>query len=213
MTQTAVATVPYATVPRLWPDSTVAIIGGGSSLTAADVEYCRDRAHVIAIKEAFQLGPWAEVMYGCDEKFWRWYKGVPEFRGLKYRLEPSPDQVEPFVDWPGVQILKNTGMEGLEGDPSGLRTGQNSGYQAINLAVHLGATRIVLLGFDMWRGPNGEQNWFGPHPIHVPSPYPIFLHMFSTIVEPLKAAGVEVVNASRFTVLSAFPRVALEDVL
>lgn len=209
MSAVAVATRnPIATVPKLWPDSTVVILGGGSSLTPADVNYCRGRAKVIAIKEAYQLAPWADVLYACDEKWWRHYKGAQDFVGLKYRLDAANRH-----DWPNVQVLKNTGRDGLELDPTGLRTGQNSGYQAVGLAVHLGASKIVLLGFDMWRGPNGDANWFGSHPLHVASPYPMFLQYFATLVEPLKAAGVSVVNASRFTVMSSFPRLALEDVL
>jgi hypothetical protein len=115
-------------------------------------------------------------------------------------------------EWDDVHVLRNTGMEGLEAAPDGLRTGQNSGYQAINLAVHLGATRIVLLGFDMWRAEDGRQNWFGPHPRHIPSPYPIFHQLFGTMVEPLRAAGVDVINASRQTQLTAFSRVPLEEI-
>lgn len=202
-----VAPAAVTTVPKLWPGETFVCIGGGSSLTRADVEYCRGKARIIAIKEAHQLAPWAEVLYACDPKWWRFYKGAPDFTGLKYALAPQP------ILWPGMQVLRDTGDEGLELDPTGLRTGCNSGYQAVNLAVHLGAARIVLLGYDMWRGPNGQQNWFGPHPNHEPSPYPVFLMRFASIVEPLKSAGVEVVNASRFTVLSAFPRLPLEEAL
>lgn len=198
--------------PKLWPGERVVILGGGCSLTPEDVEFCRGKARVIAIKEAYLLAPWADVLYACDAKFWRFYDGAQTFTGLKYTIEQDPAQ-EQHTAWPGVHILKNTGQEGLELDPSGLRTGYNSGYQAVNLAVHLaGPTEIVLLGFDMWSGPNG-QNWFGPHPNHVDSPYPIFLQAFQSLVEPLKAAGVRVVNSSRVTVMNSFPRVPLEEAL
>lgn len=217
---TSVAVVPpvYATVPRLWPGETVVILGGGSSLTAADVNFVRGKARVIAIKEAgccaipghVAPAPWADVLYAADEKYWRFVKGAPDFAGLKYAIEQTDT---PPIVWPGVQVLRDTGKHGLELDPSGLRTGYNSGYQAINLAVHLGAARIVLLGFDCWRGPSGHQNWFGPHPTHLESPYPIFLQAFASLVEPLAAAGVAVANCSRRTVLTAFPRASLEDVL
>ena len=206
MTTTAVQTPTYARVPRLWPGETCVILGGGSSLTPADVQYCFGKARVIAIKEAWHLAPWADVLYACDHKWWRYHQGVPDFLGLKYALEPQDE-------WPRVQVLRNTGNDGIEFDPSGLRTGYNSGAQAINLAVHLGVAKIVLLGFDCWRGPNGRQNWFEKPGLHVDSPYPIFLQAFAAMVAPLKALGIEVVNASRFTVLQAFPRVTLEDVL
>lgn len=207
---TATATVERApdVVPRLWPGETVVVIGGGTSLTPADVAYCRGLARVLAIKEAYQLAPWADVLYACEAKWWQHYKGAPEFAGLKYALEPQP------MPWPDVRVLKNTGHDGLELDPGGLRTGYNSGYQAVNLAVHFGAARIILLGFDMTVGPTGDQNWFGAHPNHLTgSPYPIFRQQFQTLIEPLKAAGVEVVNATRFTLLTAFPRVPLEEAL
>jgi hypothetical protein len=200
----------FATVPKLWPCETVVCIGGGTSLTPDDVNYVRGKARVIAIKEAMLLAPWADVLYAADSKWWRFYKGAPEFQGLKYGIE----QLEtPPIDWPDVQVLRNTGTNGLELDPTGLRIGNNSGYQAINLAVHFGAAKIILLGFDCWAGPNGQQNWFGDHPNHVRSPYPLFLQQFATIAEPLKAAGVEVINCSRFTMLRCFPQMDLAEAL
>ena len=197
----------YAAVPRLWPESTVVCLGGGSSLTPEDVDYCRGKAKVIAIKEAVRLAPWADVLYACDAKWWRWEEGAPSYQGVKYALEPQP------TPYPGVQVLRDAGPEGLSDDPSALCTGNNSGYQAINLAVHLGATKIVLLGYDMSVGPDGQQNWFGEHPCHVRSPYPFFLTRFASIAAPLQARGVTVLNASRFTVMNTFPRVPLAEAL
>jgi hypothetical protein len=219
MSVAAEIVVPVVSVPRCWPGETAVILGGGSSLTREDVDYCRGKARVVAIKEAGcsripghqAPAPWADVLYGADYKYWKFVEGAPEFTGPKYSIGQLGHA--PEVNWPDVQVLRNTGDQGLETDPTGLRTGFNSGYQAIGVAVHTGVSRIILLGFDMWRGQAGHQNWFGAHPTHIPSPYPLFLNAFATIVEPLKAAGVEVLNASPFTVLSAFPRVALRDVL
>jgi hypothetical protein len=193
------------------------ILGGGSSLTPEDVNLCRGKARVLAIKEAHLLAPWADCLYAGDAKWWRGYRGAQKFTGLKYTIAQDPNE-EPMGDWPGVQVLQNTGTDGLEAEPTGLRTGYNSGYQAIGLAVHLGVRRIVLLGFDCWTGPSGKQNWFEgyPHLVrshHVPSPYPIFLQAFASLVEPLTAAGVEVVNATRWTMLTAFPYLSLEEAL
>lgn len=195
-------------VQRCWPGEPVVILGGGSSLTDDDVQYCRGKARVIAIKEAYLLAPWADVLYGCDEKFWRFYDGAQTFTGLKYALEPQG------IAWPDLQVLKDTGPHGLELDASGLRHGYNSGYQAVNLAWHLcGPTTVILLGFDMWTGPDGRQNWFGKHGNHTDSPYPVFLNAFHTLAAPLREAGVQVLNASRWTMLRTFPQVQLHEVL
>jgi len=132
---------------------------------------------------------------------------VPSFTGPKYSLASSDPTPRP--DW---TVLQNTGTTGLELDPTGLRTGINSGYQAINLAVHLGASRIILLGYDM--GPDGTRDhWFGEHPDGQPSPYPQMREYFETLVEPLQAIGVTVINCSRRTALTAFPCVPLEQEL
>lgn len=198
-----------ATVPKLWPDSTIVCLGTGPSLTVEDVNAVRGHSRVIAVNDAYRLAPWADVLYACDAKWWRWHKGVPSFQGLKYALEHRD------IHWLGVQLLKKTGREGLERDPSGLRTGHNSGYQAINLAVHLGARRIVLLGYDMGHGPNKPTHFFGDHPhaIRTVSDYQTFARHFALLVEPLRAAGVEIVNCSRRTALTCFPRQSLEQAL
>lgn len=192
-------------VPRIWADATVVILAGGPSLTQADVDICRDRARVIAIKDTIRLAPWAGCLYACDAKWWRHYGDGLAFDGPKYALEQGSNK------WAGV--LHDTGPLGLELKPTGLRTGRNSGYQAINLAVHLGAKRIVLLGYDM--RPTGERHhWFGVHPYNTSTPpYDHFLPCFDSIVEPLRALGIDVFNATRKTALAVFPQLSLEEAL
>ena len=192
-------------VPKLWPGATVAILGGGPSLTIADVEAVRGRARVIAINNSYTLALFADVLYGCDAKWWDWHRGAPTFPGLKYTIEPTK--------WPDVQVLKNTGPLGLELAPTGLRTGFNSGYQSINLAVHLGAARILLLGYDLSDGPDGRCHWHPPHPDRMASPYHAMLTAFPSLVQPLADLGVSVVNCSRRTILDAFPKGTLDEEL
>lgn len=191
---------PHA-VPRLWPQATVVVAGTGPSLTAADLAYCRDRARVIVVNNAWTLAPWADVLYAADDKFWRWQNGVPQFQGLKYTIDPCRKV------WPGLQVVKNTGHTGLERASTGVRTGYNSGYQAINLAVHFGASRIVLLGFDM----HGS-HFFGSHPDGSRPPFAMCLQAFTTLVEPLREAGVEILNCTPGSKITAFPSARLEDV-
>ncbi len=116
--------------------------------------------------------------------------------------------------YPDLHVLKNTGPLGLETDPTGLRTGMNSGYQSLGLAFHLGATRILLLGYDMGPAPDGRTyHWHPPHPDGLPSPYPQMIEAFDSIVQPLKEAGVSVVNCTPGSALKCFPTARLQDVL
>lgn len=199
-------------IERLWSGATAVCIGSGPSLTPADVDYVRGKARVIVVNTTYQLAPWADVLYAADAPWWDHYAGAPDFGGLKVSIEQTiagERGRRPQERW-GVTVLKNTGVHGLEQDPSGLRTGRNSGYQAIGLAYHLGASRIVLLGYDM-RG----AHWHPAHPASVRKGmhHHLWRQAFATLAEPLRAAGVTVVNASRETALDAFPRMPLQDAL
>ncbi len=196
-------------VPRSWAGQTVVCLGSGPSLTAEDVAYCHGRAKVIAVKDAVRLAPWADAVYACgaDQSQW-WQRYGPtlgEHRGLRYTLDPTASA------W--AMVLHATGVEGLEPSPSGLRTGRNSGYQAINLAVHLGAAKIVLLGYDLMRASDGTDHYFGDHLHGVKPPFDEFRPWYATLVAPLAALGIPIVNASRRTALDCFPCQPLAEAL
>jgi hypothetical protein len=93
--------------------------------------------------------------------------------------------------------------------------GGNSGFHALNLAVQFGAARIVLVGYDMTLA--GGLHWHGRHPPRLNNPTGKALVRWADILDaqaPLLAAlGVEVVNASPVSALSAYPKVSLEEAL
>lgn len=114
-------------------------------------------------------------------------------------------------EW-NITILKcDTGGRGLSRDPGTVVSGSNSGYQAINLAYLLGATRIVLLGFDL-HNTGGRRHFFGNHPasFNSNSNPERFIAAFRTI-RP-EDYGIEIVNCTRVTKLDAFPIKTLEEV-
>jgi hypothetical protein len=204
---------PFWHVPELWPGSTVAIIGGGPSVTQEQVDMLKGRAKVIAVNDAYLLAPWADVLYFCDDRWWAWHKDRPEYKafaGIKVTLEnPRVCQLEP-----SVKPVKNLGSDGLSPVRFAVMTGRNSGYQAINLAVHFGARRILLVGFDM-RNIDGKSHWFGDHPRPTPKDAyaNVMLPAFPTLVEPLATLGVTVINCTPGSALDVFPKMPLEDAL
>ena len=200
------------TVLPEWLDDTAFIIACGPSLANVPVEKIRGKGRVIAINDSFIKAPWADVLYFCDKRtFWDEYESQIKaiFRG-KY-IVTLDNKIE------GVKSLKNTGPNGLETDPGGLRTGSNSGYQAINLAYHFGATRIVLIGYDMscrghsihWRERRRLQTVHG----YTQTIDNHMLPNFPTLVEPLKRAGVAVINATPNSRLRVWPYMPLYDVV
>lgn len=195
----------FATIPKRWPGGTVACLATGSSLTAADVAYVRGKVDgVIAVNDAIDLAPWADILYACDGKWWHWRKGLPGFQGTKYAMKDDARKWESH----GVQMIAKGRAHGFDPRPNVLCHGYNSGYQAIGVAVHSGARRIILLGYDQQGA-----HFFGQHPDRSKAPFHLCIPAFASIVGPLAALGVEVLNCTRKTALTCFPRVELEIAL
>ncbi len=202
-------------VNRLWPGETFVVIATGPSLIAADVDVCRGSARVIVVNDAYQLAPWADVLYAADLPWWDAHQDALKCAGLKFACKPSA--VRDKLKHQRLTILRKTGEDGLERQAFGLRSGRgNSGYQSVNLARHLGASRIILLGFDMQR--TGKQaHFFGSHrpPLSDPPDYRWvqWRAAFSTLIKPLADEGISVVNATRSTALTCFPRLPIQQAL
>lgn len=104
--------------------------------------------------------------------------------------------------------------------------GGNSGFGALNLAVQFGASRIVLVGFDMrLYSPADAQrlfgstekavHWHGDHQgLHNPSAGNVtrWRRVTDGAAPTLKALGVEVLNATPHSALSAYRRVNFAEV-
>lgn len=203
-------------IVRRWPGATIVCVASGPTLTEADLAVVRGRAPVVAVNDAIRLAPWADVLYSSDRGWWRYYGGVPSFAGLKVCVGWKRGDATPIWRTPTIHVLTHTGVEGLERDPTGLRTGGHSGYAAINLAVHLGARRIVLLGYS--GGPvAGKSHFFGAHPAGLTEStsanFQAFRQAYPTLLEPLSAAGVSVVNATPRSWITAFPSAPIGDAL
>lgn len=93
--------------------------------------------------------------------------------------------------------------------------GGNSGFQALNIAVQFGCKRIVLVGFDM-RLDRGV-HWHGRHPQGLNNPSDNLLvhwrRAFHKAAGTLADLGIEVLNASPVSTLTAFPIVSLREAI
>ncbi len=199
---------------------------------AEDVDYVQGKATVIAINDAVRLAPWADVIYSSD-KLWMMQhaRQLQPLSGLKVRVHNGQDKptARPIDGkhcphcrlrlpssgrcWcAGMITLRNGGHTGLSHDPEFIVTGDNSGTAAINVAVHLGALRILLLGYDMGTY-NGRRHFFDTESQSCSSPFDKFRKLTATMVEPLKSAGIEVLNCSRRTALECFPQMPLREAL
>lgn len=185
---------------RVWEGLPVVIVAGGESFSAAQarligIARSRGDIRVIAVNDAIYPCWFADIAYACDASWWRWHGPLPGFSGQKLCLEESV----PFDD---VGVLKNTGTVGFDPDPGALRSGGNSGYQAMHLAAHMGGRPLILVAFDH-RG----AHWFGDHPEGLRVTRPTFnarRDAFRSLKEAFDDLGISVVNASERTALDVF---------
>ena len=132
------------------------------------------------------------------------------FKGKLYSQYHNPS-TKAYVDKTGLNAFEGAGNKGLGRNK--LHHGSNSGYQAINMAYLLGASKIILLGYNMGR-PNGKAHFFGDHPEGLRNGhYEAYIKHFTRLAEDLAREGVEVINCTPDTLLTQFKRAELEAVL
>jgi hypothetical protein len=187
---------------------TLVIIASGPSLTRDDCSRVEGSGcDIMGISNAFQICGGLNYLYSCDRDWWSKYHDDIPSGPLLYSLEETP--------FDNVTQLVNGGHDGLSVDYPIVRTGGNSGYQAINLAVLLGYRRLILLGYDM-QLTGGKTHWHGSHP-YMNNPRATTLNRwaaaYDSLAPVLEFIGVTVLNATRKTALTCFSRVPLEEVL
>jgi hypothetical protein len=163
-----------------------------------------DALPIIAVQDAYRLNPHAKVMYGCDPQWWDSYEGDFDGELWSTHHEESTNNKERAQKVFGVRCVQGKPGSTFSRDPSVIHYGDNSGFQAINLAILFGCTRIILVGFNL-RG----ENMF--RPTGESSKYERFARRFEEAAEHLD--GVEIINTTPNSALKCFKEMSLEDAL
>ena len=192
----------FAKLSEIIGGGSVVCIASGPSLTAEDVEMVKqwrgDRRSVIVANATFRAAPWADAMYAMDRKFWDVYRSeiVQVFQGLKYCGTCLP------ATYGAMYVM-----------PHEMTTHGNSGAACVSLAVHCGAKRVIMLGFDCQHD-GKKTHWHDDHPSPLGNARTVnkWPAKFRALAARI-GAKAEVVNASRRTALTMFPRVDLAEAL
>lgn len=168
--------------------------------------------NVIAVNDAWRRVPGAQVLYACDAAWWTVHNGVPDFHGERWSSHGGDkhNNKTEIAEAYGVNlVIGRDSHEGFSTDPAVIHYGSNSGFQAVNLAMLMGARRVILVGFDM----HGT-HFFGQHPagLRNTTSYGGFIRAFERAARHLPA-GVQILNATPGSALRCFPFTRLEDEL
>jgi hypothetical protein len=155
-----------------------------------------------AVNDGYILEPDADVLYAADSRWWHWHAAAvaATFKGRKFC--PEEATCRRF----GLEHITVERRGGLSTTPGVIRAGVtagNSGAQAINLAVLMGARRIVLVGMDM-----GGSHFFGEHPkdIRSSTDFKAMVRTMSELASDLYRYGIEVVNTSDCSNIGYWPK-------
>jgi hypothetical protein len=145
---------------------------------------------VCVVNNTYELAPWADVLVANDVKWWKTHPEAHKFAGRKFTTHKVT----------GVETAKPNTFGGMA----------NSGLLGLDVLRNLGATKVVMLGFDM----HGT-HFFGPYTNGCINTLPSRRkeHMLQFAQWKKRNPNVEVVNATEGTALKCFPLVRLDEVL
>jgi hypothetical protein len=202
---------------KAWHGERVIVAGSGPSLT-------KDVAHtvrmtrwfkgwrVLAVSDAYRLLPFADALYACDWAWWRKHDGAKGFLGERYTshsIEPGliDDKSGVVHEYPGIQLVRAADRPGFGTKVIHYGFSGSSGHQAVNLALNMGASQIVLVGFD-YRHVDGKSHFFGDHEgLRQSSDTD-----YRALASAFKPHDL-IVNATPGSAIDAYPMMSLEDAI
>lgn len=186
----------------MWQGETCFILGGGASLTAEVAERVRGRKTIV-INSTCTIAPWADVLFFHD---------FPWFRDHRALVE----------NWPGIVITASKRASQYSTPrvlkywvrpPTIQAKPLSSGHHAVDVAIGLGCSTVVLLGFDC-RLVDGRSHNHTHYDHREGRLYADkFLPAWAEYPARAAARGVTVLNATPGSAIGVFPTVSLDAVL
>ena len=160
--------------------------------------------HIIGVNQSWKLGLWVDVVLFGDVKWWRWTVLRDEETKEAFLNHPSIKVTN--CEWfyahkmkpKGIKVMARAGTA-YSKKPGHLGWPLNTGGAAINLAAILGATRVLLLGFDGRAGGEAGNNWHTDYPEVLPDPkgtYSIYHNPMRKMYDAATRDGVEIINCT-----------------
>jgi hypothetical protein len=212
---------PLWVVPRIWNSETCFIIAGGPSVREQKLSLLNGK-RVIVVNSSWEAFPSAEYLFFADWEWWmQYWKKLKPFsnaivtcsRTVRNTVSDPRvkclDKIKPPA--PNTAAFKTWG--GIADNPRKVFVRNTSLTGAINLAVHLGSSRIVLLGADMQRDEKGRSHHHGPHLRGKASTgnWNLMMEDLRMMIDPLAQRGISVINTSPLSRIDWWTKMRLED--
>lgn len=211
-------------VEKRFLGQTVACIATGPSLTLQQVEAARSKGFVLfGCNNVWRDVPDLSVLYACNEGWWAhyWCDDLLYYPAEKWTTNKvAADKFS--LNWIAEKF-----DYGLSSNPNIVHHGHGSGYTMLNLAYLMGASRILLLGYDCKYAPDysGQDRKIGSAPRHFFGEYPsalrhwpffsikngVHVEMVELYRSVAQQGAVEIVNCTPGSAIDCFPRADIES--
>lgn len=195
----------------------VVCIGTGPSLKPEQIDIAREKGfRLFGCNNVFKIVPDLEVLYGCNEAWWSTYWDEVKDHPCEKWTTNAASAKRYKLHW----ISEKFGY-GLCENPSMIHHGHGSGYSLVGVAHKLGATRVLLLGYDLKYAPDydGKTQRVGSSPRHFFGEYPTHLAHWPS-VKVKSGVHIELVHLYRtiheqglIEIVNCSPDSALEGVI
>lgn len=208
-----------ARIDPIWQDEPCFVVATGPSLTSDVIRAVRMARwlqgwRVLLVNDAYKVLPIADILYASDWTWWKTHEGAKSFQGERWT---SHSQVQSLIDdkslvaseYPLRLVAAATG-KGFSTDGARIHYGspEHSGFQAVNLALLLGAAVVVLVGFDS-HAPAGRTHFFGDHPPHLNRCKDEGYRHMARAYPPHE----RILNATPGSAITAYPSVDLDETI
>ena len=153
-------------------------------------------------------------LYAADYSWWKIHIGKIDKAGFPKKNRWIPVMKSVANDMNLIHIPCTTG-KGLSNGPK-LHCLQHSGAQIIGLSFFMGASKIILIGYDMGVPKGSQVHWFGDHCKglrNTPASYSKWVHHYDDLTNGLKTHNVDFVNCTINSSLNQMRRGILEEEL
>lgn len=198
-------------IAREWEGETAFVLAGGASVRDLDLSPLKGR-RVVAINSAWKSWPDVDFLFFADGRWWRDgnFEGAAGFAGKIITTAAAcygPKNI--------LRLGKVDPSNGLAKKPHQVAFSSSSVTGVINLLVHLGVARIVLLGVDGRLAGDGQKHHHGvKYPwAHVANCFDRHVAEFLAVAPSIRAAGVEVINVNPDSAIDAWPKVPFQEVI
>lgn len=192
---------------------TAIIIGGGFSVKSFDFKYVKSHWPVIGVNDAFKLGDFIDFIWFGDQRWYEWNRDLLIEQCKLGRVYTCAESIE---DDPMIRCFKRGKPLGIETSLNQVSWNRASGASAINFSYHLGARKIILIGFDLKRGSNGETHWHDYHKTKdkdIDTLFLRYLEPFKKIKEDADKLGIEIINVNPDSAIQEFPKMSIKEAL